>query len=100
MHCPECDEKYDKEVCECPKCGVSFGQELNAQDYKEIITLINPMEISLIKSILDGEGIDYYIKGEQITFLAPLPEPARLMVAEDQAVDALEIMKDLKIVLP
>lgn len=63
-------------------------------DYKEVLATFNPSDIALIKSILDAEKITYFLQGEH--FL-PLALPARLMVKVDQAEQAREILKDLKL---
>jgi hypothetical protein len=66
-------------------------------DYKEVLATFNPMDIALIKSILDAEEITYFFQGEHFLRARPLALPARLMVRTDQVEEAVEILKDLKL---
>ena len=66
-------------------------------EYEEILATFNPADIAIIKSLLDSEDIDYYFKGEFFNFVEPLIQPARLMVRQDQAQSAHEILSDLRI---
>lgn len=66
-------------------------------DYKEVLATFNPMDIALIKSILDAEEITYFFQGEHFLHVRPLALPARLMVKIDQVEKAAEILKDLKL---
>jgi hypothetical protein len=52
-------------------------------------------DIALIKSVLDGEGIRYFIQGENLKFLRPGDQPAYLMVHEEDAQDAITLLKPL-----
>ena len=45
-------------------------------------------DIALIKSVLDGEGIQYFIQGENATFLQPMG-PAILMVAREDVANSI-----------
>jgi hypothetical protein len=66
-------------------------------DYKEVLGTYNPADIALIKSLLDAEGITYFFKGEHFSYVRPLADPARLMVKEDEVLDAENVLKDLKL---
>jgi hypothetical protein len=52
-------------------------------------------DIALIKSVLDAEGIRYFIQGENMKFLRPGDQPAYLMVHEQDAQDAITLLKPL-----
>jgi len=67
--------------------------------YKELLRTFNPIDISILKSILDGEGITYYFLGEHFSYVRPLLEPARLMVATDHYDRAAEIIEDLDLAI-
>jgi hypothetical protein len=98
MFCPECRTEYVEGFTVCVDCGVQLVQELPPEPapmytaYKQIPVTVNPDDISLIKSIFDGEGIDYYFKGEFVTH----GHSARLMVRKDQVEEATEILGNLK----
>jgi hypothetical protein len=68
-------------------------------EYKLVRIFSTPKqgEIALIKSLLDGENIPYYIKGENFGIIygpADGLSTMDLMVREDRAEDATELLKD------
>ena len=92
----------------CADCDVPLVNELpkNAEDddvhehaqreigFAEVFITLNTAEVILVKSILDGAGIEYYIKSEHFTLGRPFEDPARLYIREDQIDEAMEILKD------
>ncbi|MBT8350279.1 MAG: DUF2007 domain-containing protein [Deltaproteobacteria bacterium] len=50
-----------------------------------------------IKSILDAEGIVYFIQGEHVAHYLYNALPMRVMVRRDQEEKAREILKDIKL---
>lgn len=102
MFCPECKSEYREGFTHCTDCDVDLVHELPQEkaefvDYEEIIATHNPGDISVIKSVLDGEGIDYFFKGELFNQLEPPVQPAILMVKKDQAESAYNLLKDLNV---
>jgi Putative prokaryotic signal transducing protein len=53
-------------------------------------------DIALIKSVLDAEGINYFIQGENAKFLQPMG-PAILMVAIEDFDKTTEALKAIKL---
>jgi hypothetical protein len=53
-------------------------------------------DIALIKSILDAEGIRYFIQGENAKFLQPMG-PAVLMVANEDLEKATKALTPIKL---
>ena len=98
MFCPECRTEYVEGVTLCADCGVQLVQELPPEPtpeytaYEQIPLTVNPDDISLIKSILDSEGIVYFFKGEFVTH----GHSARLMVRKDQVDEVVDILEHLK----
>jgi hypothetical protein len=63
--------------------------------YTLLVETSNPADIALIRSLLDSEGIVYFVQGEAFN-AAWLPvEPVRFMVAEDRIEDAQALIRDL-----
>jgi hypothetical protein len=98
MFCPECRTESVEGVTLCLDCGLQLVQELPPKpapeytSYEQIPLTVNPDDISLMKSILDSEGIVYFFKGEFVTH----GHSARLMVRKDQVDEAMEILGHLK----
>jgi hypothetical protein len=109
MICPNCHTEYRDGYSVCADCNVDlvdvlpYDQELEDEveydpdiTYVEILRTGSLTDITMIKSLLDGEDIDFYIKGESMTSLGPI-EPMRLMVAEDQIDQVTEILKPMEL---
>lgn len=62
--------------------------------YREVTSNLRQDEISLIKSILDARNIDYAVHGESFGTLRQVPSTIKLVVAEDQYEDTLDLLKD------
>ncbi|MCK5328648.1 MAG: DUF2007 domain-containing protein [Candidatus Latescibacteria bacterium] len=103
MFCPECRAEYTEGVAECADCNIPLVPELPPEDepeyvdFEQVLCTFNPADIAIIRSLLDGEGVDYFFHGEHFSRIRPLVEPARLMVAKDQVQKAKEILKDLEL---
>jgi len=65
--------------------------------YEEILTTFNPSDKAILKSILDAEGIAYFLQGEHAATYIYHAIPVRLMVRKDQVHMAKEILKDFDI---
>jgi hypothetical protein len=100
MVCPHCRSEYEEGAPLCPKCGILLRGALPPEpapeyvEFEEILSTSNAVEIAIIKSLLDPEGIDYYFKSEFFNYMEPLAQPARLMVSKDQADEAREILME------
>ncbi len=101
MFCPKCKTEYVEGIHVCADCGSELVPGLPTPepphwiDFEEVLTTFNAGDIAVIKSILDGEDINYYIQGEAFNYVQPLVQPAKLMVQKDQADQAREILNDL-----
>ena len=66
-------------------------------EYVPILETHNAGDRVFLKSILDAEGITYFIQGEYVAPYVFNALPMRLMVKKDQANKAREILKDIKL---
>ncbi len=64
--------------------------------FVEILRTYNAVDIAIIKSLLDGENIEYRFFGENFNMLEPMVQPARLNIWHDQVEEALELLSDFK----
>ena len=103
MFCPSCRTEYVEGVTQCPDCKVDLVVQLPETpspefvDYQEILTTFNPVDIAMIKSLLENGDIDFYLHGENFNYVEPMVQPARLMVRKDQVEEVKEILKDLRV---
>ncbi len=102
MFCPKCKSEYRQGFTSCKDCDVDLVHELPSEktefvDYKQVLATHNAADISFIKSILDGEEVDYFFKGELFNQLEPPVQPAILMVRQDQVETANDLLKDLNV---
>ena len=70
MYCPKCRCEYRDGFTECWDCKISLVEELPAEEtpknleFQEIASNLRQDEISIMKSILDANGVRYLIQGE------------------------------------
>lgn len=107
MFCPNCKAEYREGFTRCADCEVDLVDKLpeeEEQDYEidpdikfvEVLRTVDVIDIAFIKGALDNAGIHYYIKGEMMRNIRPV-DPAVLMVVEDEADEAIKILKKLKL---
>ena len=65
--------------------------------YELLIETSNPADVALIKSLLDSEGILYFVHGEAFSAVRPLVEPVRILVAEDRFEEAQDLIGGLRL---
>ena len=66
-------------------------------EYVPIIETHNAGDRVFLRSILDAEGIVYFIQGENVSHYLFNALPMRVMVKKDQAEKAREILKDIEL---
>jgi len=52
-------------------------------------------EVAVVKSLLEAEGIPYFVQGENFQAVRPLVGVARIMVPEDRLADAEALIQNL-----
>jgi len=109
MFCPKCRSEYLDTVFTCADCNVPlvpfFPEESDSprpdptapgpSDFVEVLTTRNLGDTAAIQTVLDGEGIDYFIIGEGTLAVLPGAESARVMVRKDQVRKAMEVLDEL-----
>jgi len=105
VFCPKCKSEYRMGFTVCTDCDVPLVEELPPEsklepeyiEFEEILGTYNPADVAIIKSILDGDSITYYLLGENFMYVRPLADPVRLMVKKEQAQRARELLAKLKL---
>ena len=103
MFCPKCKSEYREGFYKCADCGAvlvseqppELLEEVSYVDLVEVFSTYQQSDIAFIKSVLDGEGINYFFSGESTTMMVGAGAYARLMVKADEAPRAKEILQDL-----
>ena len=100
----DADEPFDpalwKGMVELGLAGIALPEEYggaqeDATDYLPLVRTYSAKDIALIHSILSGTNIRYFIRGESLTHIRPMADPAMLMVAEENVEDVKALLKDL-----
>lgn len=103
MFCPNCRAEYVDGITECSDCHIPLVEELpeemepeNLPAYVKVLVTFNSADLVVIKSLLEGAGLDYYIEGENFHYLGvPPAQSVKLVVREDQAEAAKELLSGL-----
>ena len=102
MFCPQCRTEYRAGFDVCADCHIPLVDVLEPEpqpefvEFQHILDTYNPADIAIIKSILESENLTFHFQGDHLA-LRPIGEPARLMVDQEQAAMAKELLKDLKL---
>jgi hypothetical protein len=95
-----CRAEYRQGFKVCADCEVALVDELPPEpipefhEFVEVMTVTSEGRIALIQAALDDSGIDFYLHGEAAHRLVPLPMATRLMVREDQAEEASQLLAE------
>ncbi|MDP4180101.1 MAG: hypothetical protein Q8942_03295 [Bacillota bacterium] len=104
MICPRCKQEYIAGA-KCSVCDVRLESKLTEDietpyfkmdefDYEFLLATFNALDISLVRSILDTEKINYSVKGQ---FNYAGREPARVLVRRDQYDFAVDMLKEIRL---
>lgn len=112
MFCQKCKSEYIPGIKVCPECQIDLVDELvddtEEYEYLELQTVFGPADASAIaiaKSLLEDEGIPFYVKNEHLqelfgigrfsTGYNPIFGPELIQVAPEHKERASELLKDI-----
>jgi hypothetical protein len=110
MFCPQCDEEYAWDVMVCPVCDVDTVDRLPGPEPTpdaELVQVFATGEAGLIAiahSLLEGEKIDYFVRGDglqdlfglgRITSFSYAMGAAQFWVRAEDAENARVLLQDL-----
>lgn len=112
MFCPQCRTEYREGFASCADCRVPLVDTLPPEptlEYVQLVTVFSTGHeglIALARSILDGAGIPYSLKGEALQdFFAlgrlgsgfnPVIGAVEVQVNKDDEVSARKLLSELK----
>ena len=104
MFCPNCKAEYTKGITRCSDCDVDLINLLPEPNKNEqvdhdltfvpVLSTFNLGDIALLRSVLDNQGIEYFLQGENTSYIRAYMDPTILMVREDQVEITKELLKD------
>jgi Putative prokaryotic signal transducing protein len=98
MFCPNCRSEYRAGFDRCKDCDVGLLTELPAEekaefvDLVEVLSIADPGQIALVKSLLEAEEIPYLPQGENFNLGRNIA--IRFLVPRDYLIQAREILAD------
>lgn len=105
MFCPKCKYEYIEGFTVCSTCGLELVESLPKEqsgpveiEYVELVTVFETMDpgaIMIAKSLLEGSGIRYFAKNENLKNLFVLPVPVQIQVGKQDEQAANDILGDL-----
>jgi len=110
MFCPNCEGEFREGIEACPDCEVGLVDELIEpfHDNDPLVRVFetgDPAVLPLVRSLLEGSGIPFLIKGEETLGLFPArgmglavdprAHAAQVLVAEDRASEVRGLLENL-----
>ena len=108
MFCPNCGAEYREGFTHCSDCDVELVEKLPDKDSRQhedklddielvpVLSTRDMTDVITIKSILDSEGIEYLLRGENMMYIDSLG-PAIIFVKEEEVERVKELLKDIKL---
>ncbi len=100
MFCPQCKAEYREGISRCLECGVALVPALpvgEAPEWVDFVTVLltrNHSELALAKSLLEGAGLPFFAKNEEVENLMATG-PVELQVRPEHEAEARELLQDL-----
>jgi Putative prokaryotic signal transducing protein len=98
MYCPNCRSEYRAGFEWCKDCDVGLVTDLPPEeesefvDLVEVLSIADPGQIALVKSILEAEEIPYLPQGENFNLGRNIA--IRFLVPRDYLAQARDILAD------
>jgi hypothetical protein len=114
MFCPNCRFEYKAGITVCPDCNERLVKELPPApdseeveaEYVDLITVYTSTtnaELVIAQSLLEGAGIEYFVKGAAVSGLFaggqigynPVTGPIKLQVRSEDEDEAREVLSEM-----
>lgn len=111
MFCPKCEQEFAWDIMICPRCDVETVDRLPGPTPTPDVELVSVLAtgdagiIAVAQSLLEAEGIDYFLRGDglqdlfgfgRITGFSYAMGPAEFCVRSEDAVRARALLDGLQ----
>jgi hypothetical protein len=98
MYCPICREEFREGFSWCPECHASLINVLSEEQVPEHLNLVSVFEgdsssAAVVRSMIEGIGIEAWIKNEEEHGVFPNLEPTVVLVCKANEKKALEAIE-------
>lgn len=100
MFCPECRAEYREGFTRCSDCDVPLVEELPPEiepkdvELEKVFESSNPALLAMVKSVLEGAGIEFIASGEGTQYQTLIPVWIR--VPKERAAEAKALLQELE----
>ena len=101
MVCPKCHAEYPRGMFKCLDCHAELEKDLyglkNGILFVQVMEIKKNTDVTLVKRVMNSNGIQHYIQGEYLNAIEPNEFPAILMVQSDRLNDARDLLSRTRI---
>jgi Putative prokaryotic signal transducing protein len=100
MFCPQCGAEYQGGITKCADCDVMLVTDLPVApdpewvDFVTVLTTRDHAELAVAKSLLEGEGIPFFAKNDEVENLIAAG-PVEVQVPPEHEEAARELLEEL-----
>jgi len=100
VFCSQCGAEYREEVSQCCECGGALIPALPAREAPEWVDFVTVLltrdhsELALAKSLLEGAGIPFFARNEEVESLIAAG-PVEVQVRPEHEAEARDLLRDL-----
>lgn len=100
MFCPQCGAEYQEGIRDCADCNVRLvaepppANEPEWVDFVTVLTTRDHAELAVAKSLLEGEGIPFFAKNDEVENLIATG-PVEVQVPPDYEQAAKNLLESL-----
>ena len=100
MVCPQCGAEYRGKILQCRECGAALVPAPSPGETSEWVDLVTVLltrdhsELAVAKSLLEGAGIPFFARNEEVESLIAAG-PVELQVRPEDAAEARDLLRDL-----
>lgn len=100
MFCSQCGAEYREEMSRCRECGgalvpaLSAGEPPEWVDFVTVLLTRDHSELAIAKSLLEGAGIPFFARNEEVESLIAAG-PVEVQVRPEDEAEARALLREL-----